>query len=401
VTDRRGLIIAHQGRASYVENQTDFSAVPTVRAALAGQRGALEFVNPVEDQAKIGGYRPIEGLGWAAAYVVPIRQALAPIDRLTRGIVVSSVALAVAMGGVAAVVAQRIVRPLRQLTTAAHGISVGDYGHRIETRTGDEIEHLADAFNQMAVQLAEKETQLHRHAEELQAANKELEAFSYSVSHDLRAPLRAMDGFSRILLEEEQALSTSSRRYLGLVRDNALQMGHLVDDLLSFSRLSRQSLKRARVEPASLVAQVLEDLRTEHAGRPVEVVVGDLPTCMADLPLLKQVWSNLLANALKFTQRRASARIEVGCREQDGEQAYFVKDNGVGFDMRYADKLFGVFQRLHRAEDYEGTGVGLAIVQRIVHRHGGRVWAEAEEDKGATFHFTLGRPTSAPTEDRL
>ena len=127
--------------------------------------------------------------------------------------------------------------------------------------------------------------------------------------------------------------------------------------------------------------------------------MGRLPACLADAPLLKQVWSNLLANAIKFTQCRASARIEVGCREDDGEQTYFVKDNGVGFDMRYADKLFGVFQRLHRAEQYEGTGVGLAIVQRIVHRHGGRVWAEAEEGQGATFHFTLERATSGPAED--
>jgi PAS domain S-box-containing protein len=252
---------------------------------------------------------------------------------------------------------------------------------------------------------------------QLEAANRELEAFSYSVSHDLRAPLRAIDGFSRILLNEyATAMPVEARDYLADVRANAQKMGRLVDDLLAFSRLGRQEVKKERVAMAGLVHTCLEELRDQQAGRRVEVLVGDLSPCFGNPALLKQVWLNLLSNALKFTARRQLAVIEIAghpiggpavekrevANRPDesegaenhrgpfaGEQRYSVKDNGVGFDMRYAQKLFGVFQRLHRAEDYEGTGVGLAIVQRIVHGHGGRVWADAEPGAGATFHFSL------------
>lgn len=228
---------------------------------------------------------------------------------------------------------------------------------------------------------------------ELEAANKELEAFSYSISHDLRAPLRAIVGFSQMLLEDHgPVLPPDAQRCLQIVQANTQQMGQLVDDLLAFSRLSRQPLKTQRVAPGDLVRHVLEDLRDQRDGRPVEVTIGELPPCQADPALLKQVFVNLLGNALKYTRGRDPARIEVGARPngpQPDSAVYFIKDNGAGFDMQYADKLFGVFQRLHHAEDYEGTGVGLAIVQRIVHRHGGRIWAEAQIDRGAAFYFTL------------
>jgi light-regulated signal transduction histidine kinase (bacteriophytochrome) len=226
----------------------------------------------------------------------------------------------------------------------------------------------------------------------LETANKELEAFCYTVSHDLRAPLRAIDGFARILLEDYLAgLPEDGQDYLRGVRDNARQMGRLVDDLLTFSRLGRQAMRKQRVLPDHLVRRCLDELRAAQEGRRVDVQVGELAACEGDPALLKQVWANLLTNALKYTRKRGQALIEVGCHPGTGGKGpvYFVKDNGTGFDMRYAHKLFGVFQRLHRAEDYEGTGVGLAIVQRIVHRHGGRVWAEAEPDKGAAFFFTL------------
>ncbi len=251
----------------------------------------------------------------------------------------------------------------------------------------------------IAVQNAQLYETLQGRTAELEAANKELEAFSYTISHDLRAPLRAIDGFSRILLEEyTSGLPTEVQRYLGLLHDNTQRMERLIEDLLAFSRLSRRPLNKQKVTPAKLVREVLVDLRAEQEGRQVEFIVGDLPACQADPILLKQILVNLLSNALKFTRKRETARIEIGCEtskgseptQGSGETIYFVKDNGVGFDMQYKDKLFGVFQRLHRAEEYEGTGVGLAIVQRIVHRHGGRIWAEAELDKGAAFYFTLG-----------
>jgi light-regulated signal transduction histidine kinase (bacteriophytochrome) len=239
---------------------------------------------------------------------------------------------------------------------------------------------------------------------QLEETVKELEAFSYSVSHDLRAPLRAVGGFSRILLQDYgPQLAPEAQGYLHTVADSAQQMGRLIDDLLAFSRLGRQQLRTQRVMPADVVRGALGELAPELEGRQVELVLDELAACQADPVLLRQVYVNLLSNALKFTRRRDVARIEIGWRELEGEVIYFVKDNGAGFDMRYADKLFGVFQRLHRAEDYDGTGVGLAIVNRIVHRHGGRVWAEAAPDQGATFYFTLagvGRPEhpSADTE---
>ncbi len=242
---------------------------------------------------------------------------------------------------------------------------------------------------------------------QLEASNKELESFSYSVSHDLRAPLRALDGFSRILLEEYRSqLPSKAQRYLDFVRDGASHMGNLIDGLLALSRLGRQELKRRPVEVAELVKQSMGDLRADVEGTAAEFVVGSLPSCNADPLLLRQVFVNLLSNALKFSRKQEKARIEIGAlRAHEAAQApvhvlrlldpdswvYYVRDNGVGFDMRYADKLFGVFQRLHRQEEFKGTGIGLATVQQIIHRHGGQVWAEAEVGKGATFYFTLGQ----------
>jgi PAS domain S-box-containing protein len=227
---------------------------------------------------------------------------------------------------------------------------------------------------------------------QLEAANKELEAFSYSVSHDLRSPLRAMDGFSLALLEDfGPQLPPEGKEQVHTIRAAAQRMGALIDDLLMFSRLSRSRLSRRPIDTSRLVADVIDDLASQRTGRQLEIRCPALPWCDGDPSLLKQVWINLLSNALKYTQKRTPAIVEIGTIEKEGETAFFVRDNGAGFDMRYAHKLFGVFSRLHRAEDYEGTGVGLAIVQRVVHRHGGRVWAEAAVDQGATFYFTLAK----------
>jgi PAS domain S-box-containing protein len=225
---------------------------------------------------------------------------------------------------------------------------------------------------------------------ELEASNRELEAFSYSVSHDLRAPLRAVNGFAQILLDEHaEGLTDKGRHHLGTICEGAQKMGRLIDDLLAFSRLNRAPLKKQTVDTTRLVRGVLEDLLPQKDVRQVEVAMGPLPVCEADPDLLRQVWVNLLSNALKYTQKREVSRVEIGSIPGGTGTVYFVRDNGTGFEMRYVHKLFGVFQRLHRSEDYEGTGVGLAIVQRIIHRHGGRVWAEGEPNKGATFYFTL------------
>jgi PAS domain S-box-containing protein len=237
---------------------------------------------------------------------------------------------------------------------------------------------------------AELEMRVAQRTVELEAANHELEAFSYSVSHDLRAPLRAVNGFTGIVLEEFSAqLPEEGRHYLERAHLGSQRMGELIDDLLAFSRLSRQPVIRQAVRSNELVQETLDELKPQCIGRQIEMRVGKLPECQADPALVKQVWVNLLSNALKYTRKRTPAILEIGCTQALGETTYFVQDNGVGFDMQYANKLFGVFQRLHRAEDFEGTGVGLAIVQRIVQRHGGRAWAAGQLDRGATFYFTL------------
>jgi light-regulated signal transduction histidine kinase (bacteriophytochrome) len=238
--------------------------------------------------------------------------------------------------------------------------------------------------------------ELEQRVAERTAANQELEAFSYSVSHDLRAPLRAINGFVEALVEDHRdELSGDAREYLDDVAANARQMGRLIDDLLEFARLSRQLPNRRRSYPHAIVKAVLDGLKGQFAGRDVRFKIGKLPSCHADPALLAQAYTNLLSNAIKFTRTRKVAEIEVGHCRTAGEDVYFVKDNGVGFDPAYQDKLFGVFQRLHRAEEFEGTGVGLAIVQRVMHRHGGRVWAESKLGEGATFFFTLGGDQAA------
>ena len=225
---------------------------------------------------------------------------------------------------------------------------------------------------------------------ELEESNKELEAFSYSVSHDLRAPLRALDGFSQAMLDDfGPQLPAEGQRYLKTIRYSAQQMSALIDALLEFSRFNRQELNKQAMDTSKLVHSALDELGFPWQERQVEIRVGDLPMSSGDPVLLKQVWLNLLSNALKYTNKRKKAEIEIGSTKINGTEVFFVRDNGTGFDMRYADKLFGVFERLHRMEDYEGTGIGLAMVQRIVNRHGGRVWANSAIDRGTTFNFTL------------
>ena len=233
--------------------------------------------------------------------------------------------------------------------------------------------------------------ELAKRTTELEAVNKELEAFAYSVSHDLRAPLRHMVGYTELLQKNASSiLDEKSHRYMMTILESAKRMGNLIDDLLAFSRIGRAETQMTLVSLEQLVKEALSEVRQETDGRNIVWSIGALPNVYGDRSMLRLVLVNLIANAIKFTHTRPQAEIEIGCTDgKEDEVVVFIRDNGVGFEMKYVNKLFGVFQRLHRAEEFEGTGIGLATVQRIIHRHGGRVWAEGVVDRGATFYFSV------------
>ena len=241
--------------------------------------------------------------------------------------------------------------------------------------------------------LLQARQQLARRADDLEAANKELEAFSYSVSHDLRAPLRHIAGYAELLQKHaSSSLDDKSNRYIRIVLESSKRMGNLIDDLLGFSRIGRAETKKTTVDLAQLVREAVAELGQDTAGREIAWKIGPLPLCYGDRSMLRLVLVNLVSNAVKFTRMRSRAEIEIGSTvAKDDQIEVFVRDNGAGFEMQHANKLFGVFQRLHRPEEFEGTGIGLATVQRIIHRHGGKVRAEGAVDRGATFYFTIPR----------
>jgi light-regulated signal transduction histidine kinase (bacteriophytochrome) len=245
---------------------------------------------------------------------------------------------------------------------------------------------------------AELDARVRQRTSQLEEALKELESFSYSVSHDLRAPLRHVQGYSSLLEREiEGQLTGPAKRFLGIIGSSCVRMGQLIDDLLEFSRMGRLELSRSRVPLDDLVAETLRGLESSTEGRNIIWKIAPLPTVLGDAAMLRRVFENLIGNAIKYTRPRNPAEIEVACAgEEDGRVVVFVRDNGAGFDMKYVEKLFGVFQRLHGSDEFEGTGIGLAIVRRVISRHGERVWAESDVGRGATFYVTLKRASEEP-----
>jgi signal transduction histidine kinase len=295
---------------------------------------------------------------------------------------------------IAWLISRNFTRPLVRLNESTTAIANGDYSSPVPVDRWDELGRLAVAFNAMALQVSQAqhflELQVQIRTEELETANKELEAFSYSVSHDLRAPLRAVSGYAMILKEDyENTFDAEARRITGNILSNVKMMGRLIDDLIAFSRLGKREVTRRNIDMKALAESCVTELLAIWPDEKFSVILGDLPHCPGDEDLVKQVWLNLIGNAFKYSSQIAEPLIEIGGYNGPGGDVYFVRDNGAGFDMKYADKLFKVFQRLHSQEEFEGTGVGLALVKRIIDKHKGRIWAEASPGKGAAFYFTL------------
>lgn len=292
--------------------------------------------------------------------------------------------------------------PIVELSRVAREVSeTKNFSRRVSVETADEIGALSKAINEMLSRIQEHqeevqhlneelEERVRKRTGELQAMNKELESFSYSVSHDLRAPLRHVDGFSQLLQKHlGQGADEKSQRYIATISESARKMGQLIDELLVFSRMGRAELRQVSFDMNQLLSEVQAELNEEIMERRVELVVATLPVVSGDRTMLKLVWMNLLSNSLKYTREQARPKVEITCQENGPEYIFEITDNGAGFDMQYSHKLFGVFQRLHSSEDFEGTGIGLANVHRIVTRHQGRVWAEGAVNKGAKFSFSI------------
>jgi len=347
--------------------------------------------NDKQGKKVIAAVQPIATTHWVVLVEFAEQTILETATRFLKWIIVAGAILTALGIFITWLMSRNIIRPLNQLTTAATAIAAGDYSPVKVTRL-DELGKLTNAFNDMAAQIkitqGHLENKVRERTMQLEASNKELEAFSYSISHDLRSPLRGIAGFTSMLQEQYGThLDDDAKRLIEVIMGNTLKMSNLIDDLLSFFRMSRHEMVKSKIPTSQLVSEVIAEFDTKN--KPVNWIIQPLPESFGDINSIRQVWINLISNAIKYSRTVTSPQIEIGATANKHEVVFFIKDNGVGFDIKYSDKLFKVFQRLHGASEFEGTGIGLAIVEKIITKHGGRVWAEAEKNKGATFYFSL------------
>lgn len=324
------------------------------------------------------------------------------LERLVFVIVSGLALIALVKIGVSWLIHRDVLTPVARLQHAAQQVAAGNWGVAFGEGGTDEIGQLTRDLSSMTRSLRASLRQVERSNQDLAAANRELEAFSYSVSHDLRAPLRSMDGFSLALLEDYgDKLDEEGKDALNRIRGASQRMGHLIDDLLRLSQVTRAELKVKLMDLSEVAHAIADAPQGDLPGRPVEWKIEEGMTAIADKELMRIVLQNLLQNAQKFTGKKTNAAIRVGSQIRDGRKVYFVADNGAGFDMQHATRLFGAFQRMHHAEDFPGTGIGLAIAQRVIQKHGGQIWAEAKIGEGATFYFTIGDLTNEASRQQI
>jgi len=387
--------------------------------AVQGRKGASRLLD-YRGKNVIAAWRYLPSLDWGMVAKIDTEEAFAEATNLRNLVLIIVVIVFVLCGIIAFSIARFISVPIKTLSRGAEIIGSGNLDYKIGSHRKDEIGQLSRSFDKMTEDLKEitasrdvlnREITEHKLAEEeilrlneelkyhvvqLEESNRELDAFSYSVSHDLRSPLRHMAGFMELLQKRSwPQLDETNRHYMTIISESSKRMGMLIDDLLAFSRIGRSEMRTVAIRVKKLVQEAIGELQEETKERDIAWKIGELPEIHGDPSLLRLVLVNLISNALKFTRTRPRAEIEIGCTEEEDEFFFFVRDNGVGFDMNFAEKLFGVFQRLHHRDEFEGTGIGLANVRRIVSRHGGRAWAVGSLDQGATFYFSLPKARKA------
>ena len=340
----------------------------------------------------IASFQPIINTKWLVLVQFSKHSVLEAANGFLRWIIIIGAVLITVGFFITWFMSRNIIKPLRQLTVAATAIANGDHSSPVKVKQIDELGKLANAFNMMAEQVlatqSDLENKVIERTSQLEMANKEMESFTYSVSHDLRAPLRIINGYSQLIKEDAHStLSDETKRMLENITLNAKKMGELIDDLLNFSRLGRRELTTYNTDMNAIVKPILDQQLIGNSN--YDVKLKNLNHCYCDSTLIKQVWENLISNAVKYSSKNPNPVIEIGSLKENNKIVYYIKDNGAGFDMKYYHKLFGVFQRLHKESEFEGTGVGLALTQRIISKHEGRIWAESAINEGSTFYFTI------------